>query len=62
MPSGVLIVTSISVTATALTTFGSINATPAPTRTPNCRRVTNPPCFELQSIVFKMILIAHICS
>jgi hypothetical protein len=29
------------VTVTAFTTFGSIIATPAPSRTPNCRRVTS---------------------
>ena len=37
-----LIVTSDSVTSTALATFGSIMATPAPRRMPNCRRVTDP--------------------
>jgi hypothetical protein len=43
LPSGVLIVTSMSVTATAFTTFGSAIATPAASSTPNCRRVTSPP-------------------
>src|SRR5689334_17774628 len=35
-------VTSASVTATAFTTRGNIIATPAPSSTPNCRRVTCP--------------------
>ena len=39
---GVVTLTSDSVTATALTTRGSIRAIPAPTSTPNCRLVTNP--------------------
>ena len=34
--------TSDSVTATAFSTGGSIMATPAPSMTPNCRRVTSP--------------------
>ena len=42
VPSGVLIVTSPSVTATAPTTCGSAIATPAPSSAPNWRRVTQP--------------------
>jgi hypothetical protein len=42
VPSGVVIITSDSVTSTALSTLGSIMTMPAPRAAPNCRRVTNP--------------------
>ena len=62
MPSGVFMVTSDSVTATALATFGSIIAMPAPSSTPNCRRVTIPRSSNSCSVVVKMILVAHVSS
>jgi hypothetical protein len=58
VPSGVVTVTSASATATALTTRGSIIATPAP------RNAELPPRHQalglvVALVVVKMILIAH---
>ena len=59
MPSGVVTVTSDSVTATALATCGSIIAMPAPSEDAELPPRHQSARLVLLSIVFKMILIAH---